>query len=142
MDRAMDYPDRFEPKEHVMTVEAGSAQAMPAEVVPAASVAVSTTTDEAATVDTTAVAAAVVAPADPVRQVKVRIDAGGREIEIECSDPSATAEGVSLTALALWRATSGAVTPSDGPASFGLTADRGTDRGPSSTIAVPVDVPQ
>lgn len=137
----MDYPDRFEPKEHVMTVEAGSAQAMPAEAVPATSVAVSTT-DEAATVDTTTVAAAVVAPADPVRQVKVRIDAGGREIEIECSDPSATAEGVSLTALALWRATSGAVTPSDGPASFGLTADRGTDRGPSSTIAVPVDVPQ
>jgi len=48
--------------------------------------------------------------------MKVRIDAGGRTVEIECVDANVTADGIGATALGLWQATEGARKPSEGPA--------------------------
>jgi hypothetical protein len=71
-------------------------------------VTVSESTEPAASGDpVTPVTATVVTPVAPV-SVKVRIDAGGREVELETSDPSSTVDNLAALALALWRATSGA----------------------------------
>lgn len=88
------------------------------------------------------VATTVIAPAAPTPPcVKVRIDAGGREIELETSEPTATATALAATAFALWTAT-GAANP-DGRGTFGLiSSERSGDRAPSSTMDWPVDVPR
>lgn len=52
--------------------------------------------------------------------MKVRIDAGGREVEIECSGDNVSVKDIAAEALSVWSATAGAREPSDGPA-FGLT---------------------
>ena len=58
--------------------------------------------------------------------MKVRIDAGGRQVEIECADANVTAKDVADVALATWHETSGAGgRGTEGPA-FGLTASGAT----------------
>lgn len=53
--------------------------------------------------------------------MKVSIDAGGRKVELECSDANVTVDSIGATALELWQATAGSVQPSEGSA-FGLSA--------------------
>lgn len=68
--------------------------------------------------------------------MKVSIDAGGREVEIECSDANVSVSAVATEALMLWRATEGATLPAAGPA-FGLglaAVDLATDRTPTTTM--------
>ncbi len=48
--------------------------------------------------------------------MRVRIDAGGRAVEIECSDANVTAQAVADVAMDAWRGTEGAKRPSEGPA--------------------------
>ena len=52
--------------------------------------------------------------------MRVKIDAGGRAVEIECSDANVTAKDVADVALQAWHATDGAEKPSEGPA-YGFT---------------------
>jgi hypothetical protein len=79
---------------------------------------------------------------EPSRVVKVRIQAGGREVELESAATGTEIESLAATALALWKATAGAE-PNDGRNLFGLVAaERATERAPSSTMDWPVDVPQ
>jgi hypothetical protein len=52
--------------------------------------------------------------------VKISIDAGGRSVEIECSDANVTVDSIGEKALQLWQATNGAQA-SEGPA-YGFTA--------------------
>lgn len=47
--------------------------------------------------------------------MKVSINAGGREVEIECGDANVSPRDIADHALAVWRATDGAK-PSEGPA--------------------------
>lgn len=54
--------------------------------------------------------------------MKVSINAGGREVVIECGDANVTHEAVADKALAVWHATEGAK-PSEGPA-YGFQAER------------------
>lgn len=58
--------------------------------------------------------------------MKVRIDAGGRAVEIECSDANVTAKDVADVALATWHETSGSARGTEGPA-YGFTPERRTD---------------
>jgi hypothetical protein len=74
--------------------------------------------------------------------VRVHINAGGREVTIECSDANVTTKDVAAEALAVWTATNGAQCPSDGPASAGLTLGFGATRDPSSTIRRHPGVPE
>jgi len=55
--------------------------------------------------------------------VKVTIDAGGREVTIECPDTNVTYEQVADKVLELWSRTDGPKAPSEGPA-FGLASER------------------
>lgn len=52
--------------------------------------------------------------------MRVHINAGGREVTIDCADANVSVRDVTTEALAAWKATDGAQRPSDGPASFGL----------------------
>lgn len=54
--------------------------------------------------------------------MKVSINAGGREVEIECGDANVTYSDVADKALAVWRDTEGAK-HGDGPA-YGFAAER------------------
>jgi hypothetical protein len=72
--------------------------------------------------------------------VKVRIDAGGREVEIECADANVTADTIGEKALELWRATEGAKA-SEGPA-YGLQAGFGPDRAATTAARRPMGVPE
>jgi hypothetical protein len=58
--------------------------------------------------------------------MRVRIDAGGRQVEIECPDANVSPKDVVEQALEAWRSTEGAATGA-GPA-FGLQAERRGDR--------------
>jgi len=73
--------------------------------------------------------------------MKVRIDAGGREVEIECSGDNVSVRDVAAEALAMWHSTDGATEPSPGPA-FGLAAQLAHDRPPSSTMRRHPGVPE
>lgn len=53
--------------------------------------------------------------------MRVQINAGGREVVIDCADTNVSVKDIAGEALAVWAATSGAERPSDGPA-FGLAA--------------------
>lgn len=55
--------------------------------------------------------------------MKVRIDAGGREVEVECPAENVSVKEVVAEALAAWKATDGAAQPGDGPA-FGFSHER------------------
>lgn len=55
-------------------------------------------------------------------RLKVRIDAGGREVEIECGSENVSPEQVADKVLAMWQATDGVKPPSDGPGSYGFIA--------------------
>ena len=55
--------------------------------------------------------------------MKVRIEAGGREVEIECPDANVTVSDVAAEALGVWKATDGAGHGTEGPA-YGFNADR------------------
>lgn len=48
--------------------------------------------------------------------MRVHINAGGREVTIECSDTNISPNDVAAQALALWTSTAGAHPPTDGPA--------------------------
>lgn len=54
--------------------------------------------------------------------MKVRIDAGGREVEIETSDANMSPKDLADKALEVWQATGGAKT-SEGPA-YGFAQER------------------
>lgn len=56
--------------------------------------------------------------------MKVRIDAGGREVEIDCADTNTTPREVAAEALAIWKATGG----NDG-VGYGFTAGGGMTTG-------------
>lgn len=55
--------------------------------------------------------------------MKVRIAAGGREVEIQCDDTNVSPKDIADHALEVWKATEGAKHDSDGPA-FGYQAER------------------
>ena len=55
--------------------------------------------------------------------MKVRIEAGGRVVEIECADANVTPTEMADKALSVWQATDGAQRVSAGPA-YGLVAER------------------
>ena len=55
--------------------------------------------------------------------MKVRINAGGREVEIECPDTNSSAKEVRDLAVEAWKATEGALKPSEGPA-YGFQSER------------------
>jgi hypothetical protein len=66
--------------------------------------------------------------------MKVTINAGGREVGIECADTNVTPRDVAGEALALWKATDdGATHGTEGPA-IGYSAQSARDR-PASTSA-------
>jgi hypothetical protein len=48
--------------------------------------------------------------------MRVRIDAGGRQVEIECSDTNVSPKDVVEQALEAWRSTEGAAKGTAGPA--------------------------
>jgi hypothetical protein len=89
-------------------------------------------------------AAAAIATLTPTAamSLRVRIDAGGREIELETTEPAATVDGLAQVALSLWKATGEPAPPARG-GQFGLVAsERATDRSPSSSMDWPVTVPE
>lgn len=53
--------------------------------------------------------------------MRVTIDAAGRKVEVECADANTSPREVLGEALDAWKATDGAVSPSQGPA-FGMVA--------------------
>jgi len=55
--------------------------------------------------------------------MKVNINAGGRQVEIECSDANVSPRDIAAEALAVWKATDGSKHDSDGPA-YGFTPER------------------
>lgn len=73
--------------------------------------------------------------------MKVRIDAGGRQVEIECGDTNVSYEGVANKALAVWKETAGA-NGSAGPAVGFMSAERSREHDPSSTMRMRPGVPQ
>jgi hypothetical protein len=73
--------------------------------------------------------------------MKVTIDAGGRQVTIETeSDLNLTYREVADKALEVWLQTEGAAKGTAGP-SFGVQAERGPDRTPTSTMYLPVGPP-
>lgn len=58
--------------------------------------------------------------------VRVTINAGGREVTIECADSNTTPKDVAAEALATWMATAGATSPTQGPAHGFVAAERST----------------
>jgi hypothetical protein len=87
------------------------------------------------------------APPAPVaaagHTVRVRIDAGGREIELETSGLAATIDALALTAFALWKATGDTAHAPEARSLFGLVAsERSAERGASSTMDWPVETPR
>ena len=54
--------------------------------------------------------------------MKVRVNAGGREVEIECTDSNMSPKDVRDLAIQAWQATDGARAPSEGPA-YGFQAN-------------------
>jgi hypothetical protein len=71
--------------------------------------------------------------------VKVRVDAGGREVEVEA--PGSTVEGLAAVALMLWRQTADAPYPVTSQG-FGLvSAERAEACVVSTTMACPVENP-
>lgn len=74
--------------------------------------------------------------------MRVTINAGGREVTIECGDANVTPKDVAAEALATWQATDGAQRPGDGPASAGVTIGFAATRDPSSTIRRHPGVPE
>jgi hypothetical protein len=87
---------------------------------------------------------AVVAVATPTMpSCRVRIDAGGREIELESTVADADVNALATTALALWRATAVTTTDPEARSLFGLvTSERAADRTASSTLEEPVEAPR
>jgi hypothetical protein len=73
--------------------------------------------------------------------MKVRIDAAGRQVEIECGDANVTYEGVADKALAVWQSTDGAGSNA-GPAYGFVSAERSRDRDPSSAMRRTPGVPE
>jgi hypothetical protein len=74
--------------------------------------------------------------------VKIRIDAGGREVEVETPASGATVEHLAAVALMLWRETADAPHPVDSRG-FGLVStERARERVPSSTMDYPIDNPE
>lgn len=59
--------------------------------------------------------------------MRVHIDAGGREVTIECADANVSAKDIATEALAVWQATDGAKPASEGPA-FGLVTSERSPR--------------
>jgi hypothetical protein len=60
--------------------------------------------------------------------VRVHINAGGREVTVECGDTNTSVREILSEALDAWKATEGAERPSDGPASYGFAHERLPDR--------------
>jgi hypothetical protein len=99
--------------------------------------------DPAVTAPAVPVAATVASVPPSATTVKVRIDAGGREIELETTDTRESVDALATTALALWKATDQALYRPEAGSLFGLVAsERAPKRGPSSTLQEPVDVPE
>lgn len=74
--------------------------------------------------------------------MKVRIDAGGREVEIECADINMSPRELAAEALAIWRCTDGAAAPSPGPG-FGLTGSEiALERSASSAAPMGMEIAQ
>jgi hypothetical protein len=69
--------------------------------------------------------------------MKVRIDAGGREVEIECSDTNMDPVRLADKALAVWQATQCVDRP--GPA-VGYSAERSSGREVTSSMRRAMDV--
>jgi hypothetical protein len=89
------------------------------------------------------VASAIASVTPSTTSFKVRIDAGGREIELETTDARASVDALATTALALWTATDEAAYRREARSLFGLVAsERASERDPSSTLKEPVEVPQ
>lgn len=75
--------------------------------------------------------------------MRVHINAGGRQVEIECGDANVTPESIAAQALAVWERTAGATPPSDGPASGGpVSLGFGASRPASTSMRRPNGVPQ
>lgn len=55
--------------------------------------------------------------------MRVSINAGGREVQIDCPDTNTSVTDVAEQALAVWRATDGAEKGTEGPA-FGFRDDK------------------
>ena len=104
---------------------------------------VSESTADASDDPGTPVTATVIAPVSPApTSVKVRIDAGGREVELETTDPATTVDSLAAVALTLWRATADAAHPVEGRG-FGLIAsERAGEQRTSSTMDWPVESPR
>jgi hypothetical protein len=66
--------------------------------------------------------------------MRVRIEAGGRIVEIDAADTNLTPADLADKALAVWRGTEGTERASGGPA-FGLTQERNPRRDEPSHMA-------
>ncbi len=73
--------------------------------------------------------------------MKVRIDAGGRQVEIECGEAGTSYRELADKALEVWTGTEGA-SSSEGPAYGFVSVERSRDRDPSSTIRRHPGVPE
>jgi hypothetical protein len=62
--------------------------------------------------------------------MKVNINAGGRQVEIECSDANVSPRDIAAEALAVWKATDG-TKPSEGPA-YGFVPQLGLSKNGST----------
>lgn len=72
--------------------------------------------------------------------MRVQINAGGREVVIDCADTNVNVKDIAHEALVIWQCTEGVKAPSDGPA-FGLAASEiGTDRPATSAMMPAMEV--
>jgi hypothetical protein len=71
--------------------------------------------------------------------MKVTINAGGREVGIECADANTSPKDIAAEALALWEATGDGARPvgTEGPA-IGYSAQAARDRLTSSSMRYPM----
>ncbi len=75
--------------------------------------------------------------------LKVRIDAGGREIELETSHATQSVDTLVATALRLWQATDDALHPTQARSAFGLvSSERARHTNPTSTMDYPLESPR
>ncbi len=60
--------------------------------------------------------------------MRVDINAGGRQVTVDCSDTNVTVRDILAEALDAWKATEGAK-DDNGPATYGFSAERRGDSG-------------
>lgn len=72
--------------------------------------------------------------------MRVQINAGGREVTIDCSDANISVREVLTEALAAWRCTEGAKAPSDGPASMGFISEAATEQSATSSAPMGLEI--